>query len=539
MRNPSETFLDTLMPLPVPDEVRRWDEDAASLGIPPLLLMENAGAAAFRVLLRRLPYLYGKRIWLFMGPGNNGGDAACLARYLHDAGADALVLHTHPLKRSLGASGRHVRMAKSAGVRFAPAHSSWPGELPDCIVDGLLGTGFHGELREPMKNLVLKINAAGAGRLVLSLDVPSGLNALTGRPSPVAVRADITATFAAAKRGLLMPCANKWVGELHVCPIGMPAAIRSMTPCSSYALFPRSLDALPHLPEETHKNAFGHVLILGGAFGLGGAAHLAARAALRTGAGLVSAAAPQASLEDIKSGWPEIMTCPISEGSQWPSEIAPALSERIRRASTLVIGPGMGRDASASAFLKLILNSSNRPPAVIDADALMHMAENPALLDSVSMEDVMTPHPGEAAALLQCTASDVQADRFSALQALCGLQRGVVVLKGAATLVGQTNQPPLICPCDIPQMAVGGAGDVLAGCIGGLHARNAVFGLTAFAASGMGVVLHALAGMRCAAKYPARGALASEIADAIPRVLSEAGAEATPEGWNRICLESN
>ena len=198
MRDPTKTFLDTLMPLPVPDEVRRWDEDAASLGIPPLLLMENAGTAAFRVLLRHLPDLSGKRVWLFMGPGNNGGDAACLARYLHDAGADVLVLHTHPLKKSVGAAGRHVRMAKNAGVRFAPAYSQWPGDLPNCIVDGLLGTGFHGELRESINNLVHKINAAGMGRLVLSLDVPSGLDALTGLPSPIAVRADVTVTFAAA-----------------------------------------------------------------------------------------------------------------------------------------------------------------------------------------------------------------------------------------------------------------------------------------------------------------------------------------------------
>ncbi len=539
MRDPTKTFLDTLMPLPAPDEVHRWDEDAESLGIPPLLLMENAGAAAFRVLLRHLPDLSGKRVWLFMGPGNNGGDAVCLARYLHDAGADVLVLHTHPLKKSVGAAGRHARMAKNAGVRFSPAYSPWPGDLPNCIVDGLLGTGFHGELRETIKNLVHKINAAGKDRLVLSLDVPSGLDALTGLPSPIAVRADITVTFAAAKRGLLMPRANTWVGELHVCPIGIPSAIRTMTPSSSYALLPRSLDALPSLPAETHKNNYGHILIIGGAFGLGGAAHLAARAALRTGVGLVSAAAPKASLEDIKNGWPEIMTCPISEKNQWPEKIPPALSERIRRASTLLIGPGMGRDASAAGFLKLILEYPTRLPAVIDADALMLLAKNPALLDCIRMEDILTPHPGEAAALLQCQTADVQADRFSALQALCGLQRGVVVLKGAGTLVGQTSSPPLICPCDIPQLAVGGAGDVLAGCIGGLLARNDISDLKAFAVSGMGVVLHALAGMRCAAKYPARGLLASEIADAIPNILAESGTKTTFEGWNWICSEPN
>lgn len=517
-------FLDFLPPLPLPAEMRAWDAAAVRLGLPEVVLMENAANAAFEVLRAYRPHLVGQTVWLFMGSGNNGGDAACLARRLQDAGARPLVLHAKALSAYKGVTAKHLRIARSAGVSFAPlAGHKWQ-EPPDILVDGLLGTGFTGELRAALRTIVERINQLASSRFVLALDIPSGLNAINGRPSPVAVRATATVSFAAAKPGLLLPWARPWTGRLHVRHIGIPAVTRAASPCSAYLLDGHCLRALPGPPENSHKNSFGHLLVLGGAPGLGGAAHLAARAALRVGAGLVTAAAPAAALADIKSNWPEIMTLPLTaaDAGRWPAIPAEELQKICDRHTALVVGPGMGRGEDALRFLDVLLNlSRRRPPTIFDADALMLLARRPALLKLVTERDILTPHPGEAAALLNCAAGEVQAGRSAALTGLCSLCAGVVVLKGAGTLVGQRDMPLLISPYDVPQLAVGGSGDVLAGCIGGLLARGDLAEWPGISVTGMGVALHALAGRFCAATWPQRGNRASELADALPVIRAE------------------
>ena len=519
MRSLAE-FLELLPPLPLPAEMRAWDAAAVKLGLPEVLLMENAARAAFDVLRAYRPHLAGQTVWLFMGSGNNGGDAACLARHLLDAGARPLVLHTKALGAYKGVTAKHLRIARSVGVPFAPlARHDWQ-EPPDILVDGLLGTGFNGELRPTLRTIVERINQLVPSRFVLALDIPSGLNGTTGRPSPVAVRATATVSFAAAKPGLILPWARPWTGRLHVRAIGIPAVTRAACPCGAYLLDGRCLRALPGLPENSYKNSFGHALVLGGAPGLSGAAHLAARAALRAGAGLVTAAAPAAALADIKSGWPEIMTLALTGpgAHQWPDSVSEALQELCARCTALVAGPGMGRGEDAARFLEALLNLSQRPPTVFDADALMLLARRPALLEQLTERDILTPHPGEAAALLACSTSEIQAARPAALVRLCSRCAGVVVLKGTGTLVGQSGAPLLVSPYDVPQLAMGGSGDVLAGCLGGLLARGDGADLPSLGVAGVGVALHALAGRLCAATWPERGNRASELADTLPKV---------------------
>ena len=202
-------------PLPSPAEMSGWDRAAIDLGLPELLLMENASREALHVLSAETGQMPGKRVLLFMGGGNNGGDAACLARHLHDGGAEVLVLHTRPLGAYRGVTGQHVRLARRCGVAFAPA-AGWPEKYrntpwdvyadasvcerggPDIVVDGILGTGFSGSLRPLELGLVARINALAQRAFIFSLDIPSGLSGLTGRPCPVAVRAHATVTFAVA-----------------------------------------------------------------------------------------------------------------------------------------------------------------------------------------------------------------------------------------------------------------------------------------------------------------------------------------------------
>ncbi|MDR2056343.1 MAG: NAD(P)H-hydrate dehydratase [Desulfovibrio sp.] len=516
-------FAASLPPLPLPREMRLWDAGAVALGLPEVLLMENAGRAAFDVLRQHVPDIAGERVWLFMGGGNNGGDAACLARHLLDAGARVLVSHIKPLGEYRGAAARHIRLAKAAGVPFAPLRRRIPDCAPAILVDGLTGAGLSGGLRPPLPELVEKINGFPA-RFVLALDIPSGLNGVTGLPSPVAVKADATATFAAAKPGLILPWARAFTGRLHIREIGIPACVRSQAPCSARLLDARCLAHLPELPENAYKNRFGHVLVIGGVPQYSGAAHLAARAALRAGAGLVSVAAPAEAEGLIKNGLPEIMSLPLGEpGSRtWPGALPEKLLELLNRCDALVIGPGLGRGHDARAFLSAALSLPGRPPAVVDADALMLLAGQAQLLRHIAGDDIITPHPGEAAALLGTTAQAVQADRFAALGALCRLLPCAVILKGAGSLAGKTDRPVFISPYDIPQLAAGGSGDVLAGCLGALLACGRPPASASLSFAGMGVALHALAGLECAASCPKRGNTAGEIADAIPRARAKA-----------------
>jgi NAD(P)H-hydrate epimerase len=498
-----------------------WDKAAVALGIPEMLLMENAARAAACVLFETFGPVAGRHVLLFMGAGNNGGDAACLARHLRDAGAETLVLHTRPLGHYRGITAQHLRLARRCGVTFLPA-AAWPARFgnslwqrPDVVVDGLIGTGFSGLLRDPEAGLVEQINQLGRRAYILALDIPSGLDGMTGRPSPVAVRATATACFAAAKPGLVVPEAAPYTGCLHVRDIGLPRLVRESLPPSFRLIEADLLRCLPEPGALWHKGRAGHVVVAGGSEGLCGAPHLAALGALRAGAGLVTVAAPGPLIEAIRGAVPEIMSHAL--GASWGPDSGPALAALLARAQALVLGPGLGRSPEAGQALASILALPDRPPAVIDADALSVLASTPSCLSLLRRDDMLTPHPGEAASLLNRDNSQgrgslsVQADRCAALRELLALAPSIWVLKGAGTLIGRQGDPVSLCPLAAPNLAVGGSGDVLAGCAAALIAQRLAPDLAACAA----VLLHAKAGRWLAERYPHRGNLASDIAAAL------------------------
>ena len=548
-------------PVPTPAEMADWDRAAAALGLPEEVLMENAARAAFAALRRHYGPLRGARVLLVMGGGNNGGDAACLARHLLDAGALPRVLHTRPLSAARGAARRYALLARRLGVPFAPARPERPAAwawspalsvsravsdiVPDIVVDGLLGTGFSGPLRPAEAAVAARINAlAGAGSFILALDVPSGFDAGSGRAAPDAVRATLTVTFQAPKPGLLVPEAAAHTGRLEVCPIGIPAAARA---AASYRLWrgpasAQSADATdvftvsrgPDLPRPrrarrpdraeavassgpAHEGEAGRVLVIGGSEGMSGAPRLAALGALRGGAGLVEAAVPVASMPEVRAELPEALTVALprvgeNHAAEWAARHVDLLAPALASARAAVVGPGMGRDNGAGDVLTALLGLPARPPLVLDADALYALAGRPDLLAGLGGRDVLTPHPGEAARLLGLSAADVQADRFGALAALAALAPAVWVLKGAGTLIACPGEASIIVPYNVPQLAVGGSGDVLAGLIGALLAA----GQTAPDAACVGVHLHALAGLALAGPYPRRGNGPRDIAAALP-----------------------
>jgi NAD(P)H-hydrate epimerase len=512
----------------------RWDESAVALGLPEMMLMENASREALHVLENCVGPLCGKRILLYMGAGKNGGDAACLARRLKDQGAQPLVLHTRPLGFYKGVTARHLRLARICGVPFLPVlapenRRPVPWRQPDIIIDGLLGTGFAGQLKDEMRVLVDRMNVLGEHSFVFALDVPSGLDSLSGLPRPVAVRANATVCFEAAKPGLVLPEAAPYTGRLYIRRIGIPVDIAHAHPPSYRLLDASCARVLPRVEPGAHKGSFGHVFVLGGSEGLTGAAHLAALAALRTGCGLVSVAAPGGLCAEIKAAVPEIMSFPLGRGNSWQDAVGSGgmddMLSLAAKASVLIAGPGMGRSPEAGELLSALLRLPRRPPLVLDADALMLLAKGLVPLESLSAGDVLTPHPGEAGSFLGVSARRVQEDRFAVMRDLCALHPALWILKGSGSLIGQKGHPVLIAPHHVPCLAVGGSGDVLAGCIGSLRAQ----GCTTPLAAAFGVLMHIHAGKLLEDAFPGRGNTASEIAHMLPKaktVLIEQGSHA-------------
>ncbi len=569
-----ENILPLYTPLPSPEEMRRWDEAAYSLfGIPPLLLMENAAWAAFSALQEYRPLRPESKILIFMGRGNNGGDGAALARLLYDAGHTVLVCPSGPLDALGSPAMEHTEMAQKMGVSFLPIGSAefpvlpidW--RNPDVVVDAITGTGIRGDLRDRELSLVRTINTYRKSAFILSLDIPSGLCGYTGRPRPEAVHAHLTVTFEAGKPGLYFPEARAFTGTVAVRRVGIPLALRT-TIFPSWQLLEPQKGAWAEPSSLQHKGDAGKVLIIGGSEGMAGAPLLAALGSLRAGAGLVHAAVPAALEPAMRSAYPEIMVHPVGKGSRWDETDAPTLLALIRGIApdALVLGPGMGRTTATREIVQAVLGESNRPPVVVDADALFFFRlpdhrtssrpgqaksspplqkEGPREFESLSFDlfrgkDVLTPHPGEMARMLPCSffpekgpAEDadtdaeegsslhscidvLQEDRAGALRAFTRVCEAVLVLKGPGTLIGRRNSATVLCPIATPALAVGGSGDVLSGVCAAIIAS----GSYSLDATCLAVYLHGRAGELLTGKFP-RGHLARDIADTIPLAWKE------------------
>lgn len=512
------------LPLPTPNEMSLWDKTAVNLGVSEVALMENASREALYVLLKKCSCIQNKYILIFMGSGNNGGDAVCLARHIYDMGAELLVIHTKSLTAYKGTTLKYISLAKNCDVPFMLAND-WLDKYynnsctsPDIIIDGLLGTGLSDNLREQELKLITCINQFSKKSFILALDIPSGLSGLTGKPQPIAVKANITVTFEAAKPGLVLPEAKNYVGSLYIQSIGIPILAKKKNPHSYQMLSPTSNLPLPVPDPLWHKGNAGHVLVIGGVSNqnhiLTGAPHLTALAALRTGAGLVTIAAPYDICYEIKANSPEIMMKPLgTPGTRdWSEQLIASLSSELSNYSAIVIGPGMGRGEKTTEFIGAFLTNQHRAPTVIDADALIALSTQPCFYNKLRSTDILTPHPGEAAILLQTTSKNVQKNRFIALKNLQQLASATWILKGAGTLVASLQNPTVIFPTAIPNLAVGGSGDILAGCLGTLLAQN----VPSYMAACFAVQLHIETGIILAKNFPYRGNIASDIIKTIP-----------------------
>ncbi len=491
---------------PLPDalytaaQVRAMDRALMEGGIPGIELMNRAGRAAFTVAMRRWPDA--DRITVLCGTGNNGGDGFVFARLAHEAGCAVRVVLVGEVGRIRGDARLAWKAMGAAGVAAEP----FDGDLgaADLLVDGLFGTGLDRAVAGTHRAAIDALNGHGAP--VLALDLPSGLHADSGAVLGAAVRAAATVTFVALKRGLFTADGPDHCGEITLDDLGAPPGFfDGHPPVARLLRYPPA--PLPRRRRNSHKGEFGHALVVGGDAGMPGAARLAAEAALRSGAGLVSVATHPAHAPFLNAGRPELMVHPLEDERD--------LVALLSRATVVAVGPGLGSGAWGQAAIRALAGWQG--PLVVDADALGHLEA----LTAVGTPEwrVFTPHPGEAARLLETTARRVQRDRFRALEALTALAPGHWILKGCGTLVAAPGEIVRVCADGNPGMASGGMGDVLTGLTAGLLAQAASSGWTPVQAVDLAVAVHARAG-DLAAREGERGLAAADLFPWIRRLVN-------------------
>ncbi|SDL06392.1 NAD(P)H-hydrate epimerase [Franzmannia pantelleriensis] len=492
-----------LRPLYRAEQVRELDRRTIAAGIDGFALMQQAASAAFDALRQRWPEA--RRLSVLCGAGNNAGDGYVLAALAVCDGFDVQLIALRDPDSLEGDAGLAVAMARRAGLQ----PQTWTADMRltgEVAVDALLGTGLSGEVREPFAEAIEALNSSAMP--LLALDIPSGLSADTGAVLGCAVEATLTTTFIGDKLGLHTGAAAAHVGEHRLLTLGVEASQHTDLTPAAWLLDDRPNEWLAPRRRDSHKGDHGHLLVIGGAPGFGGAALLASETAARLGAGRISLATAPEHVTASLTRCPEVMV----HGVRGPTDLASLLEA----ADILVVGPGLGQGAWGQAMWQAALAAGK--PLVVDADALnllAGMATPPYRHDWI-----LTPHPGEAARLLGCSGGEVQRDRPAALAALARRYGGHWVLKGAGSLIG--NEAELaVCPFGNPGMAGGGMGDALSGILGSLLAQFGRRGGSELAElARCGVVLHARAADLAAAGDGERGLLAGDLASYARRLAN-------------------
>lgn len=487
------------------EQMRRIDESAqADYRIPGVILMERAAWTVLEEIGRFIGSLAGKRIYIFCGKGNNGGDGLALARMLPEFGAETIVVLMAEPEQYRGLAGENLARIEPFGVKRYLWNQFDLTELnqADLIVDALLGTGTVGAPGGVIAATIEAINHSQ--KPVFAMDLPSGIHVDTGQVEGVAIKATRTITFGLPKPGLLIFPGAEMAGELIVRPIGFPPpllkdeaiTVNCLTVSEAGALLPRRV-------QTAHKGTTGHVLAVGGSPGMTGALALTSLGALRSGCGLVTAGL-RPGLTFTEKPW-EVMA------GYWP-ELTPNLADY----SSIIFGPGLTIQQDGEVFLNDLIQQTTAP-LVIDADGLNIIARNRMVLQSFSQSGIggriiVTPHPGEMSRLTGIPVPMIQADRLNIVRRFAAEWGVTVVLKGARTVIAAPDGQTYINPTGNPGMATAGMGDLLAGIITGFIAQ----GLPVMEAGVIGVYVHGLAGDLAAKKSGFAGIIAGDLLQEIP-----------------------
>ncbi|MES9831427.1 MAG: NAD(P)H-hydrate dehydratase [Candidatus Thiodiazotropha sp. DIVDIV] len=492
-------FIDTLpFALYRAEQVREFDRIAIEdFSIPGEVLMERAGARAFEFIRHRWPEI--NEILVVCGLGNNGGDGYVVARHALQAGFRVRVLQLGDPEKIKGDALIKARAWQDLGRDIEP-YQGLPGK-PGLIVDAILGTGLERDVKGSWKSAMEQINQHQAP--VFALDIPSGLHADRGSVLGAAVKADATISFIGLKQGMFTGDGPEYCGNICFDALEVPAQVyaRQLLACRRIN-WHKSANQIPRRNRASHKGDFGHLLVVGGDTGYSGAVRMAGESAARSGAGLVTLATHPQHAAWSNIGRPELMCRSVTDET--------SLDDLLDKADAVVLGPGLGR----SDWGKMLFDSvtSTGLPLLMDADALYWLTKYPTRRDNW----VLTPHPGEAARLLGWETKQVQSDRFAACEALQQRYGGIIVLKGAGTLVDSDgNQAVALCSDGNPGMASGGSGDVLSGVIGAFMVQ----GYPLREAAELGVCLHAAAGDQAALEGEI-GMLAGDLIKALRQTLN-------------------
>jgi ADP-dependent NAD(P)H-hydrate dehydratase / NAD(P)H-hydrate epimerase len=468
------------------------------IGIPSMVLMENAGRQVVAALEAAYEDLTERQAAVLCGPGSNGGDGFVVARTLHQRGVDVSVFVIGTMAAITGDARLNVEILGRLGLTVVEIsdEQSWDlhfSEISQCdlIVDAIFGTGLKSPLAGMMETVAADVNASGIP--VIAIDLPSGLSADHVEPIGECIRAAITVTLAAPKLPLVLPPGEAEAGNVVVADIGIPPEVIDNLAGPRLDLLTRESmrEIVQPRESDSHKGDYGHVLIVAGSRGKTGAAHLAALGALRSGAGLVSLATPKSSQPIVAAMGAEYMTLPLEETLEGKVDPGSLQSILDFEADVIAVGPGLGMGPDVTVFVQELVEKCESP-LILDADALNALASDPDRLQTSagSRPIIITPHPGEMSRLANTSVDEVQASRVDVARDFAVQHQIYVVLKGYRTLIATPDGKVFINPLGNPGMATGGTGDVLTGVLAAWLAQL----LDAEAACKIAVYLHALAG---------------------------------------------
>jgi len=487
------------------------DAAAISSGVPAAVLMDRAGRAVARAVIRAAGGRYGRRVAVVCGKGNNGGDGFVAARVLAGAGLGVRCLMIGDASLLQGAANEHLELMRGATV---PTEGFDAALLDGCdvVVDALFGTGFKGRAAGEAAEAIEAINASDAA--IVAVDIPSGVAGATGAVDGPAVAADTTVVMGAEKIGTAVGAGASLSGRVEVVDIGIEAggARAWMLERDDVA------GVLPRRAFESHKRSLGAVAILGGSAGMSGAVILSARAAVRAGAGYATVGVTAEVDRIVARALPEILSRVVTGGDALDAGALDAFKDVIERATAVAIGPGLGAGAPQGVLVDSVLSDIDAP-VVVDADALNVLAGRSGALEARSAPCVLTPHPAELARLLACSAEDVQTDRIGAARGAAERFGCVVVLKGSRSVIAEPSGTAVVNPTGGPELASAGTGDVLTGAVAALLAA----GLPPFEAAWAAVYTHGVAGGLAARRAGGINVLAWDVAEALPEAAALGG----------------
>ncbi len=490
--------------------------------IPSIVLMENAGRGATEVITHAFPSTQ-KKVAIIAGKGNNGGDGFVIARHLLNQGISVKVFLLADPKSLRGDAEINFNIFQHMRGEVIPVPSSKDYQKTkkslesfDLLIDGIFGTGLDAEVRGYYREVIDHLNTLH--KPIVAIDIPSGLDANTGKPLGTAIRASLTVTFGLPKVGHLISPGFDYVGTLKVIDIGIPKRLveeeKIQTHLSEYEEIRRWL-SIPRRP-NTHKGDYGHLLVIAGSVGKTGAAAMACEAALRMGAGLVTLAIPKSLNSIMEVKLTEVMTEPLPETPKQTLSLRAfnAILRLCENKRAVIIGPGIGTYKETQSLVVKLIKTLDLP-IILDADGLTSLAPQPKALIPMKRPLILTPHPGEMARLIGATPKEVQEDRMTVSRNFSQTHHVYLILKGHRTLIATPQGEVFINPTGNPGMASGGTGDVLTGMIGGLICQ----GFDILPSLRTSVYLHGLAGDKVAQELGEKSLVATDIIQKIPALL--------------------